>query len=271
MPCVQVSLTVLVRAEAGHFSETVNTPPGVGAASQPSVQASHSTSAQGHRTLVASCSVAELKSDRPVPRVRSGQASEPRPLAFPQQDSAAGGPGGGPVHARHSPPHSEASPRLPRLLVGGGRAGALADPSCGGSVQATGTGHVHWGGSSARRRGGTGGDGPVSPPSPDCEEITIDPVCSWKPVPVKPDMHAKEEPDGPGPKRCRSVSPAHVLMPSVMEMVAALGPGATPFVPLQSPSAPVPGDYPSQGEYSARPAASGPWASGRLSRPGPGL
>nr|KAF6419748.1 zinc finger MIZ-type containing 2 [Rousettus aegyptiacus] len=83
--------------------------------------------------------------------------------------------------------------------------------------------------------------------SPDCEEITIDPVCSWKPVPVKPDVHAKEEPDGPGPKRCRSVSPAHVLMPSVMEMVAALGPGATPFVPLQSPSAPVPGDYPSQG------------------------
>lgn len=153
----------------------------------------------------------------------------------------------------------------------GGRAGALADPSCGGSVQATGTGHVHWGGSSARRRGGTGGDGPVSPPSPDCEEITIDPACSWKPVPVKPDVHAKEEPDGPGPKRCRSVSPAHVLMPSVMEMVAALGPGAAPFVPLQSPSAPVPGDYPSQGEYSARPAASGPWASGRPSRPGPGL
>ncbi|XP_014649122.1 PREDICTED: zinc finger MIZ domain-containing protein 2 isoform X4 [Ceratotherium simum simum] len=81
----------------------------------------------------------------------------------------------------------------------------------------------------------------------DYEEITIDPTCSWKPVPVKPDVHVKEEPDGPVLKRCRTVSPAHVLMPSVMEMIAALGPGAVPFAPLQPPSAPAPGDYPSQG------------------------
>ncbi|EPY88187.1 zinc finger MIZ domain-containing protein 2 isoform 2 [Camelus ferus] len=81
----------------------------------------------------------------------------------------------------------------------------------------------------------------------DYEEITIDPTCSWKPVPVKPDVHVKEEPDGPVLKRCRTVSPAHVLMPSVMEMIAALGPSATPFAPLQPPSAPAPGDYPSQG------------------------
>ncbi|XP_072633305.1 zinc finger MIZ domain-containing protein 2 isoform X2 [Canis lupus baileyi] len=80
----------------------------------------------------------------------------------------------------------------------------------------------------------------------DYEEITIDPTCSWKPVPVKPDVHVKEEPDGPVLKRCRTVSPAHVLMPSVMEMIAALGPGAAPFAPLQPPSAPAPGDYPSQ-------------------------
>ncbi|ELV11808.1 Zinc finger MIZ domain-containing protein 2 [Tupaia chinensis] len=81
----------------------------------------------------------------------------------------------------------------------------------------------------------------------DYEEITIDPTCSWKPVPVKPDVHIKEEPDGPALKRCRTVSPAHVLMPSVMEMIAALGPGAAPFAPLQPPSAPVPSDYPGQG------------------------
>lgn len=68
-------------------------------------------------------------------------------------------------------------------------------------------------------------------------------------MPVKPDVHVKEEPDGPVLKRCRTVSPAHVLMPSVMEMIAALGPGAAPFAPLQPPSAPAPGDYPSQGEY----------------------
>lgn len=86
--------------------------------------------------------------------------------------------------------------------------------------------------------------------SSDYEEITIDPTCSWKPVPVKPDLHIKEEPDGPVLKRCRTVSPAHVLMPSVMEMIAALGPGAAPFAPLQPPSAPAPSDYPSQGEYS---------------------
>lgn len=66
-------------------------------------------------------------------------------------------------------------------------------------------------------------------------------------MPVKPDLHIKEEPDGPVLKRCRTVSPAHVLMPSVMEMIAALGPGAAPFAPLQPPSAPTPSDYPSQG------------------------
>ncbi|XP_075414225.1 zinc finger MIZ domain-containing protein 2 isoform X1 [Tenrec ecaudatus] len=81
----------------------------------------------------------------------------------------------------------------------------------------------------------------------DYEEITIDPTCSWKPVPVKPDLHLKEEPDGPVLKRCRTVSPAHVLMPSVMEMIAALGPSATPCTPLQAPSGPAPTDYPSQG------------------------
>uniref|UniRef100_A0A2I3H9R8 Zinc finger MIZ-type containing 2 n=1 Tax=Nomascus leucogenys TaxID=61853 RepID=A0A2I3H9R8_NOMLE len=42
-------------------------------------------------------------------------------------------------------------------------------------------------------------------------------------------------------------NPAHVLMPSVMEMIAALGPGAAPFAPLQPPSVPAPSDYPGQG------------------------
>ena len=56
-------------------------------------------------------------------------------------------------------------------------------------------------------------------------------------MPVKPDLHVKEEPDGPVLKRCRTVSPAHMLMPSVMEMIAALGPGATPFTPRRPPTA----------------------------------
>ncbi|XP_061585626.1 zinc finger MIZ domain-containing protein 2 isoform X2 [Cololabis saira] len=59
------------------------------------------------------------------------------------------------------------------------------------------------------------------------EEITIDPVCSWKPVPVKPDIHVKEESDGPVLKRCRTLSPSHMVLPSVMEMIASLGPAPT--------------------------------------------
>uniref|UniRef100_A0A3Q3X8Q5 SP-RING-type domain-containing protein n=1 Tax=Mola mola TaxID=94237 RepID=A0A3Q3X8Q5_MOLML len=73
------------------------------------------------------------------------------------------------------------------------------------------------------------------------EEITIDPVCSWKPVPVKPDLHVKEESDGPVLKRCRTLSPSHMVLPSVMEMIASLGP--TPSSVASSSSSPMP--YPS--------------------------
>ncbi len=65
--------------------------------------------------------------------------------------------------------------------------------------------------------------------SSDYEEITIDPVCSWKPVPVKPDIHIKEDPDGPTLKRCRTLSPSLMILPSVMEMIAALGPASSPY------------------------------------------
>nr|XP_046231777.1 zinc finger MIZ domain-containing protein 2 isoform X3 [Scatophagus argus] len=63
----------------------------------------------------------------------------------------------------------------------------------------------------------------------DHEEITIDPVCGWRPVPVKPDLHIKEESDGPVLKRCRTVSPSHMVLPNVMEMIAALGPASSPY------------------------------------------
>lgn len=74
--------------------------------------------------------------------------------------------------------------------------------------------------------------------SSEYEEITIDPVCSWKPVPVKPDIHVKEESDGPVLKRCRTLSPSHMVMPSVMEMIASLGP--TPSSAASSASSPMP-------------------------------
>lgn len=71
--------------------------------------------------------------------------------------------------------------------------------------------------------------------SSEYEEITIDPVCSWKPVPVKPDVHIKEESDGPALKRCRTLSPSHMVLPSVMEMIASLGP-APPTASSSSPA-----------------------------------
>ncbi|XP_010213905.1 PREDICTED: peptidyl-prolyl cis-trans isomerase B-like [Tinamus guttatus] len=71
----------------------------------------------------------------------------------------------------------------------------------------------------------------------DYEEITIDPTCSWKPVPIKPDLHVKEEPDGPVLKRCRTMSPTHMVLPNIMEMIAALGPGSSPFPALPPPPA----------------------------------
>ncbi|XP_032059989.1 zinc finger MIZ domain-containing protein 2 isoform X1 [Aythya fuligula] len=87
----------------------------------------------------------------------------------------------------------------------------------------------------------------------DYEEITIDPTCSWKPVPVKPDVHVKEEPDGPALKRCRTMSPTHMVLPSIMEMIAALGPGSSPFPALPPPAAPAPAEYSAQGSGFAGP------------------
>lgn len=81
------------------------------------------------------------------------------------------------------------------------------------------------------------------------EEISIDPVCSWRPVPVKPDIHVKEECDGPQLKRCRTLSPSHMVLPSVMEMIASLGPapaalGHAPSSLGPAPSASSPMQFP---------------------------
>ncbi|KAJ7412029.1 zinc finger MIZ-type containing 2 [Willisornis vidua] len=79
------------------------------------------------------------------------------------------------------------------------------------------------------------------------EEITIDPTCSWKPVPIKPDIHVKEEPEGPALKRCRTLSPTHMVLPNIMEMIAALGPGSAPFTALAQPAAGAATDYSTPG------------------------
>ncbi|GAA6107717.1 zinc finger MIZ domain-containing protein 2 isoform X2 [Tachysurus ichikawai] len=92
----------------------------------------------------------------------------------------------------------------------------------------------------------------------DYEEITIDPVCSWKPVPVKSDLHIKEDPDGPALKRCRTLSPSHMILPSVMEMIAALGPASSPYQSLPQGGSSSTPDYPSQAGsgYSSQPGFS---------------
>ncbi|XP_054630586.1 zinc finger MIZ domain-containing protein 2-like isoform X2 [Dunckerocampus dactyliophorus] len=92
----------------------------------------------------------------------------------------------------------------------------------------------------------------------DYEEITIDPACSWKPVPVKPDLHIKEESDGPALKRCRTLSPSHMVLPSVMEMIVSLGP--TPSSISSTTAAASPIQYPSlpAGGGRSTPDFSGP-------------
>ncbi|KAM3868125.1 zinc finger MIZ domain-containing protein 2 [Diretmus argenteus] len=124
------------------------------------------------------------------------------------------------------------------------------------------------------------------------EEITIDPVCSWKPVPVKPDIHIKEESDGPVLKRCRTLSPSHMVLPSVMEMIASLGPApsssasASSSSPMSYHSMPAGGSnnssntpdypgpapsYPSQPSFSDFSSAGPgtPGMGGDFSSPGP--
>uniref|UniRef100_A0A673XE09 Zinc finger, MIZ-type containing 1a n=1 Tax=Salmo trutta TaxID=8032 RepID=A0A673XE09_SALTR len=66
------------------------------------------------------------------------------------------------------------------------------------------------------------------------EEVNIDPSCSWRPVPIKSDLHIKEDPDGPLAKRFKTMSPSQMTMPNVMEMIAQLGPG-----PSHYPSGPA--------------------------------
>ncbi|XP_062319394.1 zinc finger MIZ domain-containing protein 1a isoform X4 [Osmerus eperlanus] len=68
-------------------------------------------------------------------------------------------------------------------------------------------------------------------PHSEFEEVTIDPTCSWRPVPIKSDVHIKEDPDGPLAKRFKTMSPSQMTMPNVMEMIAQLGPGPAPYPP----------------------------------------
>ncbi|XP_069373579.1 zinc finger MIZ domain-containing protein 1-like isoform X1 [Paralichthys olivaceus] len=79
------------------------------------------------------------------------------------------------------------------------------------------------------------------------EEVTIDPTCSWRPVAIKSDIHIKEDPDGPLAKRFKTMSPSQMIMPNVMEMIAQLGPGPSPYPSLPSQQGGNNSEYGSQG------------------------
>lgn len=78
--------------------------------------------------------------------------------------------------------------------------------------------------------------------------MTIDPTCSWRPVPIKSDLHIKDDPDGVPSKRFKTMSPSQMILPNVMEMIAALGPGPAPY-PLPPPTGANSSDYSSQGGH----------------------
>uniref|UniRef100_A0A672PC54 Zinc finger MIZ-type containing 1 n=1 Tax=Sinocyclocheilus grahami TaxID=75366 RepID=A0A672PC54_SINGR len=63
----------------------------------------------------------------------------------------------------------------------------------------------------------------------ECEEVTIDPSCSWRPVQIKSEPHIKEDPDGLMSKRFKTTSPSQMVLPNVMDMISQLGPGASPY------------------------------------------
>lgn len=84
-------------------------------------------------------------------------------------------------------------------------------------------------------------------PSSEFEEVTIDPTCSWRPVPIKSDLHIKDDPDGIPSKRFKTMSPSQMIMPNVMEMIAALGPGPSPYPLPPPPGGTNSNDYSSQG------------------------
>lgn len=81
--------------------------------------------------------------------------------------------------------------------------------------------------------------------------MTIDPTCSWRPVAIKSEVHIKEDPDGPLAKRFKTMSPSQMIMPNVMDMIAQLGPGPSPF-PLSSSQQGGNNEYGNQGKESSR-------------------
>uniref|UniRef100_A0AAY3ZTV3 SP-RING-type domain-containing protein n=1 Tax=Denticeps clupeoides TaxID=299321 RepID=A0AAY3ZTV3_9TELE len=79
------------------------------------------------------------------------------------------------------------------------------------------------------------------------EEVTIDPTCSWRPVAIKSEIHIKEDPDGPMAKRFKTMSPSQMIMPNVMDMIAQLGPGPSPYPSMPHQQGGNNNEYGSQG------------------------
>lgn len=66
-------------------------------------------------------------------------------------------------------------------------------------------------------------------------------------MPIKSDLHIKEDPDGPLAKRFKTMSPSQMIMPNVMDMIAQLGPGPSPYTSLPPQHGGNNTEYASQG------------------------
>lgn len=66
-------------------------------------------------------------------------------------------------------------------------------------------------------------------------------------MPIKSDLHIKDDPDGIPSKRFKTMSPSQMILPNVMEMIAALGPGPSPYPLPPPPGATSSNDYSNQG------------------------
>ncbi|XP_067285189.1 zinc finger MIZ domain-containing protein 1-like [Pseudorasbora parva] len=93
------------------------------------------------------------------------------------------------------------------------------------------------------------------------EEVTIDPSCGWRPVRIKSELHIKEDPDGLMAKRFKTTSPSQMVLPNVTDMIARLGPGASPYPNLTPQNSSAGNSYQGHSKFGDYPHGNPPGSS----------